>query len=307
MFGPDEGSYILSTPQKASHRNIPPAMARQLADANTLRTAILDEQGRWLMYFQTPDGDHTYRSSTSFNAHYDPGPYSWLAARLAAHSSPWPRLSASLGAHDSVLLALAGGACSYTPALPRATERALQRVRAPVLVAQGVGGAYVMMHGRRGRAVAWDLCGGYAVLGDVLEKIAGRYEVSFVALNAWKDDEFFLMLEDKVCFYHVAPRIHAAVGAALGDVGIPANVVRRDGTQGLRAAGVCGTLTTTAPGDGDGVSTVTATTTTVSIAALGPERDELCAAIETAIMGYNFMNLAGGVAPVTAAAGCAAM
>ncbi|KAL2889002.1 hypothetical protein HOO65_030503 [Ceratocystis lukuohia] len=303
-------------------------MALQLSDVKVLRTAVLDEHKRWFMYFQTPDGAHTYRSSMSFNEQYDPGPYGWLTSTLASQSRSWPAVSASLGPDDSLFIAMASGECSFAPGLPPTTAKAVRRVRAgqTLQVAQGVHDAHVILHGRR--KTSWSLGDGYPVLADILEKVRGRYHVSltwkclphqFVALNPWKHDEFFLMLEDKVCFFHAAPAIHANVVAALSAAGIPANVVRRDGTQGLRS-GMDKSMNTRMSEDrnsyGDGrpsgkisssTRAATTTTTTVCAAGIGVDRDELCGAIETAIMGYNFMNLAGGAAPVTAAAGCSVM
>ncbi|GKT48741.1 uncharacterized protein ColSpa_08922 [Colletotrichum spaethianum] len=98
--------------------------------------------------------------------------------------------------------------------------KSLDRVRH---VALGVNGSHIILHGTNRWRYA--ISSNYPVLDAIMDNLSGSMNVTFVALNPWKANEFLLIVDNDTAYFALDSRLENIVTENLRELGIDCNSV----------------------------------------------------------------------------------
>ncbi|KAM7208565.1 hypothetical protein V8F20_001246 [Naviculisporaceae sp. PSN 640] len=216
-FGPTPGSYILDTPMRFRTSKIPSNVEQRMTNVGKVHWAVV--------------GDNGYASFMYKGVGPEVGEWTWCSS---AFESAFPAVqefitkSAAQFDHADISMTLGSGN-TYVIVLPKENVgrwggindelddslRELDNVRH---VALGVGGAHALLFGNR---IRWNFYGNYDTLGSLLENADPSIGIKYLAMNRWRAEEFFLVMEDGTIHFQVHKSIEQDIRSVLSCYNIP--------------------------------------------------------------------------------------
>ncbi|KAL2267350.1 hypothetical protein VTJ83DRAFT_4627 [Remersonia thermophila] len=193
-FGPEPGSYLLSTRTEFRTSRMPPFLTERMTNVDRVHWAVVGVNGYAAFAYRGKDaeeGEWSWRSS-AFSSGL-PKPNARLAKIVSENRSL--SISVTMGPGNTVVICDPVKGKVYAANLDKDVETLIKMRRNVWHVALGVDGAYVILHDQ---GVSWDLRGKYGNLDKLLSRMneEGGPDVSYVTLNPWRADQYFLVHRD---------------------------------------------------------------------------------------------------------------